>query len=702
MRRTILILAFLPLALLSNAYEVNEQIEVDGIMYSITYNRSLNGNEQPGVAVVVANSERPYSGSITIPEKIEVLLKDGFINGGEDDYYTYTADFPVIAIAKSAFINCVDLSEITIPSSIKSISSGYISEIDYDNVFEYSSNNLFEGCSNLSRIVVNENNPVFDSRENCNAIIWKHGSTYFGVNFGSTLCASCKNTIIPSTVEIIGDYAFANTTSLTSINIPNSVKEIGSYAFKGCQGLKNIEIPSSVNYICEGAFSGCLGIEDVFCYNKPEIEGDVFYASKTNATLHVQDVDIEAFKTDEAWSFFKNIVVIEKVTDFNIIYYVDGVEYKNVQYKYDDKVSPEEYPIKEGYTFSGWTDIPSYMPGEDIRVDGHFIRNEVEDNGIVYWILDEKAVVLNNNNVNGDISIISSVNYNEKEYPVTEILNDAFIGNNNISSVVIPNSITFVGDNAFQHCRKIKTIEIGTGIKIIGERAFANIDKLTDVTVYTEDVPQTDRTTFENSYPDYVTLHVPYESIDKYKGTGPWSEFKSIVAIDGDTPDIPETPKCATPTITYANGQLSFSSTTEEVEYVYEITDSDIKKGYDALVNLTATYNITVYATKSGYDNSDVATATLCWIDVEPKTEGIIINELTQVRATPLLIQSNGNMLSITGAEEGTPINVYDTSGKIVGSAKASLQNTIISTNLRPGEIGLVKIGDQSVKILMK
>jgi len=49
------------------------------------------------------------------------------------------------------------------------------------------------------------------------------------------------------------------------------------------------------------------------------------------------------------------------------------------------------------------------------------------------------------------------------------------------------------------------------------------------------------------------------------------------------------------------------------VEYVYEIKDTDIKKGYDAKVSLSATYNISVYATKTGYENSDVATATLVW-----------------------------------------------------------------------------------------
>lgn len=55
----------------------------------------------------------------------------------------------------------------------------------------------------------------------------------------------------------------------------------------------------------------------------------------------------------------------------------------------------------------------------------------------------------------------------------------------------------------------------------------------------------------------------------------------------------------------------------------HSITDADIKAGSGNEVQLGVTYNISVYATKSGYDNSETATATLCWIDASPKTEGI-------------------------------------------------------------------------------
>ncbi|MCR5577857.1 MAG: hypothetical protein K6F74_01385 [Prevotella sp.] len=67
-----------------------------------------------------------------------------------------------------------------------------------------------------------------------------------------------------------------------------------------------------------------------------------------------------------------------------------------------------------------------------------------------------------------------------------------------------------------------------------------------------------------------------------------------------------------------------------------------------------------------------------------------------------MLIQSNGSMLSIAGADEGALINVYDTSGKMVGSATAASENTNISTSLHPGDIALVKIGEKTIKVLIK
>ena len=133
------------------------------------------------------------------------------------------------SIGNSAFYYCRSLTSIEIPSSVTSIG-----------------NSAFYYCSGLTSIVVELGNTKYDSRNNCNAII---------ETASNTLIVGCKNTMIPSSVTSIGDYAFSGCSGLTSIEIVE--------AFMGCSGLTSIEIPSSVTSIGSEAFSGCRGLNKV-------------------------------------------------------------------------------------------------------------------------------------------------------------------------------------------------------------------------------------------------------------------------------------------------------------------------------------------------------------------------------------------------------------------------------------------------------
>ena len=122
-----------------------------------------------------------------------------------------------------------------------------------------------------------------------------------------------------------------------------------------------------------------------------------------------------------------------------------------------------------------------------------------------------------------------------------------------------------------------------------------------------ENVPWTNTDAFKDSYIEYATtLHVPAASLNNYMNTEPWKYFQSKVAIgDGE---IPETPKCAKPEISFINGKVSFSCETEGVEYISEVTLADTHKYYDSEIELSQTYKVSVYATKANYINSDVTT----------------------------------------------------------------------------------------------
>ena len=141
---------------------------------------------------------------------------------------------------------------------------------------------------------------------------------------------------------------------------------------------------------------------------------------------------------------------------------------------------------------------------------------------------------------------------------------------------------------------KYEGVDIPTVISLI-ENPFTIKGKTSDSSTFTQN-------TFNNA-----TLYVPKGTIDKYKATDGWKDFVFIEEGTGGG-DTPTTQKCEKPTISYENGKLTFSCETEDVEYVYEIQDADIKRGNGSEVSLTCTYQVSVYATKAGYLNSEVAT----------------------------------------------------------------------------------------------
>ena len=241
---------------------------------------------------------------------------------------------------------------------------------------------------------------------------------------------------------------------------------------------------------------------------------------------------------------------------------------------------------------------------------------------------------------------------------------------------------------------------IGSGVKNIGFFAFAECKELKDVYCLAENIPNTDTDPFMDSYPENSTLHVPANSLNAYKSTAPWSSFGKIVSLDGS--EI-ETNKCATPTISYGGKKLTFNCETEGAEYVYEIKDADIKKGYDSEVSLSATYEISVYATKAGYENSDIATAILVWGNAsftETIPEPSSVRALTQEDAA--LITSNNGIITVSSEAEGQPISVYAVNGQLLGTSTISNGRASVQTPLQPGSVAIVKIGEKSVKVVVK
>lgn len=156
--------------------------------------------------------------TVSTPYYIELLDLDNNVkpalNLNRNKYVDIKISDTVTLIGSCAFLGCTSITSVTIPNSVSSII------VD-----------AFFGCTSLTSIKVDEGNQIYDSRNNCNAII-ETGS--------NTLVKGCPTTVIPNSVTSIGSGAFLYCSGLTSITIPDSVTSIGDKAFIGCTSLRTI------------------------------------------------------------------------------------------------------------------------------------------------------------------------------------------------------------------------------------------------------------------------------------------------------------------------------------------------------------------------------------------------------------------------------------------------------------------------------
>ena len=288
--------------------------------------------------------------------------------------------------------------------------------------------------------------------------MYNYGSSDFSAPWDGSR-SRVKSVVIADGVTSIGEYAFFYCESLTSVTIPDSVTSIGKYAFFCCTSLTSVTIPDSVTSIGRFAFSNCTSLTSVTIPDSVTSIGEyAFYYCKSLTSMTIPDsVTSISSSTFASCTSLTSVTIPNSVTSIGEYAFYDCKSLTSV-------TIPGSVTSIGLYAFASCTSLTGIWVAEG---NSHYANDA---SGVLFN--KDKTTLVQCPGAFAAYTIPDSV---------TSIGDNTFDHCTSLTSVTIPDSVTSIGDNTFDHCTSLTSVTIPDGVTSIGWREFSNCTSLTDV-----------------------------------------------------------------------------------------------------------------------------------------------------------------------------------------------------------------------------